>query len=175
MCYDSKIGPTILTTTWLNTEIYNIADDVLQNENLPRVKINTVNNFRFQRGKRISNNSLIQQGISSFPSELIFDKLKQAVQTDEFAGSMVKFLELNELPEDNKKARILVLQYFVQNELLYHIWYTPPSRCTPERNVYQLYIPMSCMDAVLNNCHDNVLAAHSGFHRTYGRIRQRYF
>ena len=45
----------------------------------------------------------------------------------------------------------------------------------PERNVVRLYVPVTFIDTVLNNCHDHVLAAHFGFQRTYDRIRQRYF
>ena len=45
----------------------------------------------------------------------------------------------------------------------------------PERNVVRLYVPKSMIDGVLTCCHDHVLAAHFGFHRTYDRIRYRYF
>ena len=45
----------------------------------------------------------------------------------------------------------------------------------PEQDAFQLYIPLICIDTVLNNCYDHVLAAHFGFQRTYSGIRQRYF
>ena len=48
-------------------------------------------------------------------------------------------------------------------------------RHMPEQDAFQLYIPLICIDTVLNNCYDHVLAAHFGFQRTYSGIRQRYF
>ena len=105
-------------------------------------------------------------------------EFKSALKTDVFAGPMLFFLELDELPLDNAKARNLLLQssqYYCYEGLLYDIWHTPAKRNVPERNVNRLYIPVSHIDTVLNNCHDHVLAAHFGFQRTYNRIRQRYF
>jgi hypothetical protein len=91
---------------------------------------------------------------------------------------MLTYLIHDNLPTDSTSARDIVIQsdqYFVHDELLYHIWHTPAKRHIPERNVVRLYIPKTIIDTVLNNCHDHVLAAHFGFQRTYDRIRQRYF
>ena len=38
-----------------------------------------------------------------------------------------------------------------------------------------MYIPETLVDTVLYHCHDHVLAAHFGFHKTYSKVKQRYF
>ena len=92
---------------------------------------------------------------------------------------MLDYLMHDNLPADDVKARNIVLQadqYYAHEGLLYHIWHSLAKRHMTERNVFQLYdVPVTCIDIVLNNCHDHVLGAHFGFQRTCSRIRQRYF
>lgn len=174
---------------WLDQDIAKISDDVLldtaesnvikevQEDMKPNV--NVVKNLRYQHGKRIFNdNEVADKKVPTLPTEIDLQKYKEAVLVDHFAGSMLDFLEHDNLPDDDLKARNIVLQadqYYVNDGLLYHIWHTPAKRHMPERSTYQLYVPNTFVDTVLNNCHDHVLAAHFGFQRTYSKIRQRYF
>jgi hypothetical protein len=166
---------------WLKTNLDKLPVDIVQspNETKTRPTVNVVRNLRFKHGKRIENGTVAPpQKTQPFPNELDLDKFKLELVADSFANSMLIYLSQDILPTDSTKARDIVLQsdqYFVQNELLYHIWHTPAKRHIPERNVVRLYIPRTMVDTVLNNCHDHVLAAHFGFQRTYDRIRQRYF
>ncbi|XP_072036114.1 uncharacterized protein [Amphiura filiformis] len=142
-------------------------------------EVNVVKNIRYQYGKRVGNDKKVEnKDVPTLPAEINLQGFKDALLTDTFASSMLNFLEHDKLPDDALKARNLLLQadqYYVHEGLLYHIWHTPAKRHMPERNTYQLYVPITFVDTVLNNCHDHVLAAHFGFQRTYSKIRQRYF
>jgi hypothetical protein len=187
-----------ITNVWVQTELDKISQDVMsqslndnetnvhhvQNDSKPDV--NVIRNLRYQQGKRITkdnddvknNENVKNKDVPDFPQEIDIQKFKEALLTDTFASSMLEFLEHDKLPDNTQKAKNLLLQadqYYVQEGLLYHIWHTPAKRHLPERNVYQLYVPVTWVDTVLNHCHDHVLAAHFGFQRTYSKIRQRYF
>ena len=168
---------------WIESNLDNVAIDAIQSpiETQPRpsASVNVVRNLRYKHGKRIENGQVAPpQNPQPFPHELDLVKFKQELAADSFANSMLLYLVQDVLPDDSIKARDIIIQsdqYFVHDQLLYHIWHTPAKRHVPERNVVRLYIPRTIIDTVLNNCHDHVLAAHFGFQRTYDRIRQRYF
>ena len=166
---------------WEKSDIDDIAKDVLhdQEDNPPCPKVDAIRNLRFKPGKRVKlNDETAAQKAPSIPSNVDLDKFKEALRSDAFASSMLSYLDRDELPENAAKARDIILQsdqYFSLNGLLYQIWHTPARRHLPERNTVRLYVPVTFIDTVLNNCHDHVLAAHFGFQRTYDRIRQRYF
>ena len=171
---DSKLA-------WEASEIDDILDDALHDQEIDRSPptVNAVRNLRYKPGKRAKmNDETASQKAPSLPSEIDLDKFKESLLTDKFASTMLAYLDHETLPENVTLARDIVLQsdqYFSLNGLLYHIWHTPAKRHMPERNVVRLYVPVTFIDTVLNNCHDHVLAAHFGFQRTYDRIRQRYF
>ena len=143
-------------------------------------KVDEVRNLRYQRGKRLHNQNMVnfKDHLPDIHENIDLDKIKRGQQNDSFSKPIIDYLESDVLPEDNKLARRLLLevnQYFVHNGILYHVWHTPRNRRIPERNIVQLYIPSPYIDTVLHHCHDLVLSAHFGFHRTYSKIRQRYF
>jgi hypothetical protein len=165
---------------WVKSNVDDVAVDAIQEPQdvQPRPPVDIVRNLRYKHGKRIRNDSeTAPHETPIFPSEIDLQKFKDALLTDTFACSMLEYLGHDTLPNDATQARDIVLQsdqYFVHDNLLYHIWHTPAKRHLPERNVVRLYIPRTFVDTVLNSCHDHVLAAHFGFQRTYDRIRQRY-
>ena len=180
----SKVTDTVEVNkvAWVKSGLDEMVSDIVQNPSNDvnsRPTVDVVRNLRFQKGKRVENDKdSVKPNIPNFPNELNLDKFKQVLLTDIFAGSMLQYLENDELPDNAIKARNVVLQadqYYAHEGLLYHIWHTPAKAHMPERNVHRLYIPVQLIDTVLNNCHDHVLAAHFGFQRTYNRIRQRYF
>jgi len=180
-------------SVWLESGLNYISEEIVSeipthNENVTKCdqddskpNVNLVKNLRFQHGKRVANendDNDKNKNVPTLPTEINLQKFKEALLTDNFASSMLDFLERDKLPNDPQKAKHLLLQadqYYVHEGLLYHIWHTPAKRHMPERNTYQVYVPITFVDAVLNNCHDHVLAAHFGFQRTYSKIRQRYF
>ena len=51
-----------------------------------------------------------------------------------------------------------------------------PNVTCQKKTIIQLYIPSYYIDMILLVAnHDDLLAAHFGFHKTYAKIRQRYF
>ena len=90
----------------------------------------------------------------------------------------IEYLDADILPDDEKQARQILFEaehYFLQDCALYHMWYTPAKRHMPERTTVRLYVPHDYIDKVLTANHDDLLSAHFGFHKTYAKIRQRYF
>lgn len=170
-------------SNWVECGLENLKDDAISDppESEPtQPKVDLVRNLRYQRNRRVegNNNDKYISKVPTFPQEIDLDNFKQALVSDSYAGKMLKYLEQDILPDDQRQARDILLQadqYIVHEGLLYHIWHTPAKRHMPERNSVQLYIPVTCIDMVLNNCHDHTLAAHFGFQRTYSKIRQRYF
>ncbi len=184
-CHSNSCVSETVEHITLNSELSEIADEVMQNpceaqsNTKPTATVNVVRNLRYKQGKRVvKNKDDANQNVPPFPPEIDLKKFKEALLTDNFASSMLDFLTNDDLPDDDLKARNIILQadqYYAHEGLLYHVWHSPAKRHMPERNVFQLYVPVTCIDTVLNNCHDHVLAAHFGFQRTYSRIRQRYF
>ena len=185
-CKSDSQNSEELNNVWIGSDLDKISEDVLSE--LPddndvgsetKPEVNVVKNIRYQYGKRVGNDKKVEnKNVPSLPAEINLQGFKEALLTDTFASSMLNFLEHDKLPDDALKARNLLLQadqYYVHEGLLYHIWHTAAKRHMPERNTYQLYVPITFVDTVLNNCHDHVLAAHFGFQRTYSKIRQRYF
>lgn len=166
---------------WIESNLDDISDDVIQDSmtNEPCPTVNVVRNMRFKHGKRIiPEKDTPPQVPHPFPDELDLAKFKRELSTDHFASSMLNYLTQDVLPPNSKEARDIVIQsdqYFERDGLLFNIWHSPAKQHMPERNVVRLYIPKTIVDTVLNSCHDQILAAHFGFQRTYDRIRHRYF
>ena len=168
--------PEVSNQIHFNELPYN-ANESIEVEN---VNSNEIRNLRYQHGKRVQKFDLEQykDRLPNVHENIDLNKVKADQRIDKFSKPIIEYLESNTLPIDNRIARNLLLevdQYFMYDGVLYHIWHTPRTSKVPERNIVQLYIPISCIDSVLYHCHDQVLSAHFGFHRTYSKIRQRYF
>ena len=179
-------SPTSSATdsNWTECGLETMTDDVIndspESKTKPDPEVNTVRNLRFQRNRRLNGDKKYVdiQKVPSLPTDVNVDHFKDAQLADPFAGPMIRFLDEDILPDNQRQARDILLQsdqYYVHEGILYHIWHTPAKRHMPERNTVQFYVPVTMIDIILNNCHDNVLAAHFGFQRTYHKIRQRYF
>jgi hypothetical protein len=122
-----------------------MVSDVIQNPDdvNSRPTVDVVRNLRYQQGKRIEHDKgLIKPSILDFPTELNIDELKQVLSTDDFAGSMLKYLVNDELPDVAIKARNLVIQadqYYAHEGLLYQIWHTPADTCRREMSIVFIY------------------------------------
>ena len=142
--------------------------------------VNATRNARYQKSKRVSDmqSEFIAQQVPSIHQNVNFAELKMAQKKDQFAGGIIAYLTNHNLPKDDKIARKLILEaenYFLHDDALYHIWHTSTKGHLPERTTVQLYIPHDYVEDILVEYHDRVLAAHFGIHKTYAKIRQRYF
>ena len=90
---------------------------------------------------------------------------------------IIQYLETAELPLDDSEARFLLLQidsyYLDDNGILCHLW-TPGKRHV-QPLCSQVVIPASLRHEVLSACHDAPTASHFSTHKTYEKIRRRYF
>ena len=58
----------------------------------------------------------------------------------------------------------------IHNDYLCRIWY---KRKKPER--YQIIIPKSLRETVLEQCHDSIIGGHFGIRKTLEKVRQKYY
>ncbi len=179
-CNDSSVS-SATDTDWQECDLSKVAVDVLQEQDTTaEPEVNVVRNLRYQRNRRIAGDEtyVLNQKTPSLPTDVNMQMFEDAQLSDSFSGPMMKYLNEDVLPDNQKHARDILWQqdqYLIRDGLLYHVWHTPAKRHMPERNTLQLYVPITMIDTILNHCHDNVLAAHFGFHRTYLKVRERYF
>ena len=141
---------------WIQCDLERMADDVTgdpSETHQTEPKVDLVRNLRYQRNKRVTGNEeKYVHKLPSFPDEIDVDKFKEAQKVDAIAGPLLRYLDQDILPNDQRQARDILLhadQYFVHEGLLYHIWHTPAKRHMPERNTMQLYVPVTMVDLCL--------------------------
>ena len=140
----------------------------------------SIRNLRFQSAKRLCNrhDDKLHNNVPHIHEDVNITNLKQSQRNDVVAAKMIRYIEADDLPDDEKQARKLIFEaerYCLHEGALYHVWQTPAKRHMPEKTTVQLYIPSDYIDMILLANHDDLLAAHFGFHKTYAKIRQRYF
>lgn len=62
--------------------------------------------------------------------------------------------------------------YRLENGVIQRFCARGPNEFAPR---WKIVVPKELRESVLNECHDNVTAAHGGFFKTIGRIRRQYF
>ena len=88
---------------------------------------------------------------------------------------IIRYLELGELPKDDREARKLVIEsseFAVNEGVLYH-YYQPRSKGSHRSYINQLVVPLSMRQSILNGYHEE--CSHPGFHRCYLSIRRKYY
>ena len=106
------------------------------------------------------------------------DDLREMQCKDPQCAPFLAYLEQDQLPEDDKLARRLMLEsqdYVVNNGLLYHLYYPRGQGHRTERLVRQLVVPFPLRNDILLSFHDSLLGSHFATERTYQAIRLRYF
>jgi hypothetical protein len=109
---------------------------------------------------------------------LSLDLIRQEQQKDRFAAPFIQYLVNGNLPTDPRVARRILAsadQYVLVSEILYHVCFVTSKRVIETPNVLQLVVPESCVNIVLENVHDSVVAAHFGIQRTLSKVKQRYY
>ena len=92
-------------------------------------------------------------------------------------SEIIDFLESDVVPFDDKAARKLFLtsdSFFIgQDGLLYHLDRSRKRGCGDSFS--QLVIPNSLKFEILSNIHDHVSGGHFGIHKTFEKVKQRYW
>ena len=105
------------------------------------------------------------------------DKIYHMQRRDTELVAIILYLTDGTLPESNIAARSILLTsdmfYIGEDSLLYHLQHTRKSG--PEGPFSQLVVPSNLKYEILMRCHDDVTAGHFGVHKTYEKIRERYW
>ena len=92
-------------------------------------------------------------------------------------SEIIDFLESDVLPFDDHAARKVLLTsnafYVGRDGLLYHL--DSKRRSNSYDSFSQLVVPASLRFEILSNVHDHVSGAHFGVHKTFDKIKQRYW
>ena len=116
--------------------------------------------------------------VSSFQKEDPQEAITRELQRrDPELGEFIDFLENDVLPLNEKSARRLLLTsetfYIGKDGLLYHL---DQNRKRNNHDAFsQLVIPQALKFEVLSNVHDHVSGGHFGVHKTFQKVKQRYW
>ena len=107
----------------------------------------------------------------------VHDKIYVCQRRDRELFDLISYLETNELPDNDKLARKILLSedlfYLGNDGLLYRIEHN--TRRTCPQPLSQLVIPEALRFEILSNAHDHVTGGHLGTHKTYQKLRTRYW
>ena len=105
------------------------------------------------------------------------DTWKKAQRTDPSWGPMIKFLEDDELPQDEKQARWISVrsdEFTILNGLLVKVKLTTKDGASDSDTV--LVVPRTMSGRVMNRFHDDKAeGGHLGFTRSYAKIKEAYW
>lgn len=122
---------------------------------------------------------LPEQSTDSHEYGLDLEVVKQLQHSDPQYSDMIKYLSDDTLPEDPRKRKDILLQslfYYLNNEILFHIWDKRRHRGQQQSIVPQLVIPSDLVTAVLELIHDSPLCGmHHGHNRTLEKARLEFF
>ena len=104
-------------------------------------------------------------------------KTQEMQRRDVELSEIIDFLESDVLPFDDQAARKVLLTsnafYVGSDGLLYHL--DSKRRSNSYDSFSQLVVPASLRFEILSNVHDHVSGAHFGVHKTFDKIKQRYW
>ena len=106
-----------------------------------------------------------------------FDTVHDLQRRDPDLQNLITYLESNQLPHDNRVARTLLLHiddfYLDDDGILCHLWY--PGKRRAGHLFSQLVVPSSLRHEILTNVHDDATGGHLGIHKTYEKLRRKYY
>ena len=92
-------------------------------------------------------------------------------------SEIIDFLENDAVPPNDKSARKILLSsdtfYIGQDGLLYHL--DQNRKRSNHETFSQLVIPHALKFEILSNIHDHISGAHFGVHKTFQKVKQRYW
>ena len=113
-------------------------------------------------------------------ASLIGTSIGEAQQECPEIGPMYSYVANNELADDDKLARRIVLesdQYGMRNDTLYHI-FSPRTKgvLRMDKLINQVVVPVKLRSQILSEYHDSLVGGgHQGFDRTYHAIKSKYY
>ena len=104
-------------------------------------------------------------------------RIRELQRRDPELSEMIDFLESDNLPFSDKKARNILFTsdrfYLDKDGLLYHLDHN--QKRSVRDSFSQLVVPQSMKFEILSNVHDHVSGAHFGTHKTFHKLKQRYW
>ena len=105
------------------------------------------------------------------------ERIRNLQRRDADLSDTIAYLEDKTLPAKGSSARALLLcvdNYFLDKDgILCHIWV--PNKRHPRGMYTQLVVPAALRQEVLTAGHDDPTAGHLGTHKTYEKLRRRYY
>ncbi len=106
------------------------------------------------------------------------DKFIAEQKRDPYLCSMRAYLEGDQYPEDAELARKLQIDqvnFFIDDDMLYHIQVLPKRGRESQDPLIQLAVPVSLIVPVLEAHHDDIYGGHLGISKTLERLRRRFW
>ena len=107
---------------------------------------------------------------------IIDDHVFNAQQTEPSICNMIKYIEEDKLPDNDKEKLKLVAtrdQFLVDKGVLFHLYHP---RSKKNKVIKRTVLPSSLKEDVLEEYHCSALnGGHLGFHKTYEKIRDRFY
>lgn len=142
--------------------------------------------IQYKPGKKHGNADGLSRSGKETQSIMTLEELPEKLQTKNISEMQMKdpklrdimnYLKCNELPTDEERAKRVMASvsfYEMVDDVLYHIW-APDAKGKRKEVRRRLVIPRTLIDEVLTWCHDDHTAGHLAFHKTYYKIRERFF
>ena len=104
-------------------------------------------------------------------------KTRELQSCDIELSEITDFLESDVLPSDDKSARKILLTsdsfYLGKDGLLYHL--DRNHKRNARDSFSKLVVPQSMRYEILSNVHDHVSGGHFGVHKTFSKVKERYW
>ena len=104
------------------------------------------------------------------------EEFKTLQQNDTFCSALLDYIQTEKLPNDDKKARQILLtqdQFFEHNTILCRI--RPRTRNVVIPDQFQIVLPQTCIKGILNTMHVRPSGGHMGTTGLFSVIRDRFF
>ena len=105
------------------------------------------------------------------------EKIREKQRKDPELSEIMDYIQHDSLPSNDAKARRILLRgdcfYISQDGLLYHL--DRSQKRSARDSFSQLVVPQSMKYEILSNVHNHVAGAHFGVHKTFQKLKQRYW
>ena len=105
------------------------------------------------------------------------DEIHEKQQRDPDLSEIIDYIQDDILPSNDARARKILLRgdsfCISQNGLLYHL--DRNQKCSAHDAFSQLVVPQPMKYEILSSVHNHVAGAHFGVHKTFRKLKQRYW
>ena len=109
--------------------------------------------------------------------DMTTESIRQRQNGDKELKPIIQFLSTGVLPQSQKLSRSILVQqsdFVLIDGILFHCRVAKAKR-TQALSQYQLVLPETCIQSVLQLFHDSTLAAHGGIQDTIDRIKEHFY